>query len=98
MSIDKESIHKVANLSRLKISDEDIPDLSKDLNNILKLMDKLNEVDTSNTKEFTQFSTQRGGFRKDEVSTEDIKHDVLKNAPSSDNEYFKVPKVIESIE
>lgn len=47
MIIDKQTIHKVADLARIAITEEEIAALIPDMNKILTFMEKLNELDTT---------------------------------------------------
>ena len=95
MSIDKNEIQKIAHLARLSIEPEDIPLYADNLSNILHLVDRMNEVDTSQVVPLAHplDTTQR--LRAD-VVTADNQRDIFQaNAPQVENGYYLVPKVIE---
>lgn len=95
MKINEELVDKLAHLARLEFNDSQKVKIEEDLNRILSFMDSLNEVDTSNVEPLIYLTEEKNVFRAD-VIKQDITHkDGLKNAPKSDSDYFRVPKVIE---
>lgn len=94
MQIDKKLILKLENLARLELSKNEREELTGDLNNILNMVDKLNEVDTTGVEPLTHFGEAQNVFRKDEIKGEVSQVEAFKNAPKSDGEFFQVPKVI----
>lgn len=96
-SISIEDVKKLAKLSALHISDDDVSNLQTELNHILEYVDQLNSVDTEGVEPTYQVI---GGLttitRPDEVidygvSTEEL----LKNAPKQRDGQIEVPRVIE---
>ena len=95
MEINKQLLDKVAHLARLNISEEKAEGLMQEMSEILNWVEQLNEVDTSGVKPLTNMSHEVNQFREDKVSGHLTKEQALKNAPVSDQDFFKVPKVIE---
>lgn len=95
MKIDKDTVGKIAHLSRLEYSETEKEALVKEMNKILDWMDKLNEVDTSNVEPLTHMSAELNVFREDVVQPHLDHKKALVNAPKKDSDYFRVPKVIE---
>lgn len=95
MKIDNEIVDKIAHLARLEFENEAKVQIIKDMNNMLALVGKLDELDTSNVEPLIYMSDEVNVLREDEVKQEITQHEALKNAPSHDSDYFKVPKVIE---
>ncbi len=95
MKIDKNTINKIASLSRIKLDDKESADYIKDLNSILDWVDQLNEVNTDNVEPLSNISSavlvQRDDIAKDTNSIEE----VLENAPDKLEGFFAVPKVVE---
>ena len=95
MSVSKKDVAYVADLAKLNLSDSETEQLVKDMNNIMKYMDQLNQVDTSNVEPLEHVTELTARFRKDEALPS-LDHELaLKNAPDADTDYFRVPKVIE---
>ena len=95
MKIDKNTTLKIARLSRIKINDAEVDELSTQLNSILDWVDQLNEVDTENIDPLNNVSKSILPLRKDEKIVNNNTLDVLKNAPEKLEDYFVVPKVVE---
>lgn len=95
MQIDKQLILKLENLARLELDENERTELTGDLNNILKMVEKLNEVNTDGVEPLTHVGEAVNVFREDEVKNEVSRADAFKNAPKSDGEFFQVPKVID---
>ena len=95
MKIDKNTILKIAKLTRVKINNNEIAELSNQLSSILDWVEILNEVNTENIKPLSNVSKSKLYLRKDEKNIEDKSNDVLSNAPEKLENYFVVPKVIE---
>lgn len=95
MRIDKETLRKIAHLARLEFEEDSEDHMIKDLTGILDWVDQLKEVDTKGVAPLTNMSHEVNMLREDEVG-EPLEHERgLKNAPQRDENFFKVPKVIE---
>ncbi|MEW6193892.1 MAG: Asp-tRNA(Asn)/Glu-tRNA(Gln) amidotransferase subunit GatC [Bacteroidota bacterium] len=94
MSVTKKDAEYIANLARLKYSDEELENFTYQMNEILAYVEKLNELDTENVEPLSHPVENANVFRGD-LKKKSIEHGkALKNAPDSNDEYFKVPKVI----
>ncbi len=95
MSIDKETVKKIAHLARLEYDEKGEEEMVKDMNKMLSFVEKLNEVDTSDVEPLIYISKEVNVLREDDVIQEISQKEALKNAPKKDSDYFKVPKVID---
>ena len=95
MKIDKNTILKIAKLTRVKINNNEIDELSNQLSSILDWVEILNEVDTDNIEPLSNVSKSKLYLRKDEKNIENKSNEVLSNAPEKLENYFVVPKVVE---
>lgn len=95
MKVDRETIHKIAHLARLEYDAEAEEQLAQDMTEILDWVDHLNEVDTSDVEPLTNMTLEVNNFRPDEVRQHLDRKEGLDNAPKKDEEYFRVPKVLE---
>lgn len=95
MIIDKQTIHKVADLARIAIKEDDIDVLIPDMNKILTFMEKLNELDTTGVEPLVYMNTEENVWREDIVKQEISVEDGLKNAAVHNESFFFVPKIIE---
>jgi len=95
MTIDLKTVKHISKLSRISIDDNKAKKLSKDLNSIFSFIEKLNELDTKNTEPLTSIAETTLKLRKDEIKSENIREDILKNSPDKNKDFFVVPKVVE---
>lgn len=94
MSIDSKKIDDLAHLARLEFSVDEKEAIKGDLKRIITFCDKLNEVDTTGVEPLIYLSDRNTVLREDVAKVIITKEEALKNAPSADSDYFKVPKVI----
>jgi aspartyl-tRNA(Asn)/glutamyl-tRNA(Gln) amidotransferase subunit C len=95
MSIDKDKIKHTAKLARISLDEKKIDDLSKDLSNIFKFIEKLNKANTDNVKPLSSILDHSLRSREDNVNDGNIRDQILENAPNKNEDFFIVPKVIE---
>jgi aspartyl-tRNA(Asn)/glutamyl-tRNA(Gln) amidotransferase subunit C len=95
MSVDQATVRRVAKLARLKVTEDQLPKLEAELNGILGWIEQLNEVDVAGVEPLTSVVSMKMKMRKDVVSDGNKPKDVTVNAPSAEDDYFLVPKVIE---
>jgi aspartyl-tRNA(Asn)/glutamyl-tRNA(Gln) amidotransferase subunit C len=95
MKINRELLDKIAHLSRLEFDEKDAEKMMKDMTAIVDWVEKLNEVNTDNVEPLTTMSHEINSLREDEVKTHLGHEHALKNAPKKDQDYFRVPKVLE---
>ncbi|MBU0505885.1 Asp-tRNA(Asn)/Glu-tRNA(Gln) amidotransferase subunit GatC [bacterium] len=92
--INKNEIIRISKLANIKINDTDIPKLSQELNQILEYVEKINELDLKDIKPTSHAVATHNVFREDLVVQNEIINDVLNTAPDTEENFFKVPKVI----
>ena len=92
--INDELITKLSSLARLKFNNESKVKIKQDLEKILKMIEKLSEINTDNVDPLIYLSNEINSLREDDVSGELNQKDALKNAPQKDSDYFKVPTVL----
>jgi aspartyl-tRNA(Asn)/glutamyl-tRNA(Gln) amidotransferase subunit C len=111
MKVTAHDVRYVADLANLELTEEERVHLERDLNSILTYMDRLNELNTDAVPPMAQVSgrygvkqSEPGTARRADVSREDVVEglrkslphsEALANAPEADENFFKVPKVIE---
>ena len=94
MAVTKKEVEQIAELARLQLDESELEDYTIQLNKILEYVEKLNELDTEKVKPLSHPIEGEIVFREDIVKPSVDREEALKNAPSKDDEYFKVPKVI----
>ena len=95
MSLDKSTLERVAYLARIKIKDSEIEKMTTELNNIMKWIEELNEVDVDNVQPMTGVSSASLREREDRVNDGGYSDKIVSNAPEKIDNSFTVPKVIE---
>lgn len=95
MSVDQNTVRRIACLARLKVDEADVPKLEGELNAILKWIEMLNEVDVSNVEPLTSVVAMKMKMRDDVVTDGGIPAKVTANAPGAEDGFFTVPKVVE---
>ncbi|MBI9071573.1 MAG: Asp-tRNA(Asn)/Glu-tRNA(Gln) amidotransferase subunit GatC [Melioribacteraceae bacterium] len=94
MSVSKDDVKHIAKLARLKLNDEEIESYTGNLNDILKYIDKLNELELDDVEPLSHPVENTNVFREDELKESTTTDEALKNAPDRTDQYFRVPKVI----
>lgn len=94
MKIDTSEIEHVAHLARLSFNPSEIEDFSRQLNDILGYISKLEELDTSRVEPTTHAMELTNVFRKDEVKPSLPVEKTLSNALEREERGFVVPKII----
>ena len=95
MSIDAQTVRRIAHLARIAVSDDEVSHLQGELNTILAWVEQLGEVNIEGVEPMTSVMPMTMKMRADEVTDGDKAADIVKNAPMSDDNFFLVPKVIE---
>ena len=95
MSVDKDTVRRVARLARLAFPEERLEPMAGELNRILNWVEQLNEVDATSVEPMTSVVKMSLKMREDVVTDGDRAEDVTKNAPMGEDNYFAVPKVVE---
>ena len=94
MKITTEEAKKIALLSRLEFSPEDLEKMRDSMNSILTYMEELNQYDTTDVAPTVHAVEQCNVMREDVPHTSFTNEEALMNAPDAEDGYFKVPKII----
>ena len=95
MEFDKNSLLKLGKLSKIKIDDDKLSSLSKDLGSILNFIDRLQSIDTEEVDPTSNSLDQPLVMRNDIAIDKNSANEILENAPEKELDFFSVPKVIE---
>ena len=95
MTIDLKTIKHISKLSRISVDDAKANKLAGDLNSIFDFIEKLNELNTDNVEPLTSVAETTLKLRTDEVKSENIRDQILKNSPEENEDFFVVPRVVE---
>ena len=95
MSVDADTVRRVAHLARIAVAEEELVPLQGELNAILAFFAQLEEVNVDNVEPMTSVTPMAMKMRKDEVSDGGIADAIVKNAPAREDHFFLVPRVVE---
>ncbi len=100
MSLDKETVRKIAFLARIRVPDDALDGLAQELNHIIGWVEQLGEVATDGVEPLASVVDVTLPRRADEVTDGGIADDLMANAPEpaaagDGGGYFAVPKVVE---
>lgn len=94
--ITRADVLKLADLSKIKLSDREIDKFVVELDTIVGYVEQINSVDTKNLKPTDQVTGLVNIMRKDEViDYGPLREDLLKNAPATERKYIKVKRILE---
>ena len=88
-----QDVEHVAKLARLDLTEEEKVKFSKQLGDVLKYVEQMNEVDTSNVEPLSHVVEFNNVMREDEIHYDCSKEELMMNAPEEENGFFKVPKI-----
>ena len=92
--ISSDEVKKVAQLARLKLNESEIQQHAEQLEKILGYIKQLEKINTKNTPGTTRALEVTNVFRKDEKRDYENFEELIDLAPSRENKFFKVPKII----
>ncbi len=95
MSVDADTVRRVAHLARVAVAEDEVEHLSGELNAILAFVDQLAQVDVEGVEPMTSVTPMVVKMRRDEVTDGGIADDIMANAPAREDHFFVVPKVVE---
>ena len=97
MSVDKDTVRRIAKLARIALDEARVDPMVDELNGIFTWVQQLNEVDVTGVPQMTSVVEQRLKMREDVVGDGDNANadELMANAPDSEDHFFVVPKVVE---
>lgn len=95
MSVDKDTVRRIAKLARLAVPETKLEPLAAELNGIFQWVEMLGEVDVTGVPAMTSVVAQKLKWREDKVSDGKQADALLANAPGGEDHFFVVPKVVE---
>ncbi len=94
-NISKDEVRRLAQLSSISLSDDQITQLQEDLGAILNYVEQLQKIDTSNVEPTYQVTGLENVEREDEIIDYGLsRDDLLAGAPDKQDSQIKVPKVL----
>ena len=95
MSVDAQTVRRIAHLARIAVAEEEIEPLQRELNAILAFVEQLSQVSVEGIEPMTSVIPMQMKKREDKVTDGDIADDIVRNAPATEDHFFQVPKVVE---
>ena len=95
MSVDAQTVRRIAHLARIAVADDEIPHLQAELNAILAFVEQLAEVEIEGIDPMTSVTPMTLKTRKDQVTDGGVSDAIIANAPAHEHHFFLVPKVVE---
>ena len=95
MSVDKDTVRRIAKLSRIAVDETRVAAMVDDLNGIFAWVQQLNEVNVEGVPPLTSVVEQKLKMRDDVVTDGGNANALMANAPQGEDHYFVVPKVVE---
>jgi aspartyl-tRNA(Asn)/glutamyl-tRNA(Gln) amidotransferase subunit C len=95
MSVDAETVRRVAHLARIAVGGDEVEHLRGELNAMLAFVEQLAEVDVAGVEPMTSVMPMAMKMREDKVTDGEIAGAVMANAPAREDHFFLVPKVVE---
>ena len=95
MSVDADTVRRIAHLARIAVAEEEVEHLQGELNAILAFVEQLSEVKVDGIEPMTSVTPMEMKKREDAVTDGGIADDIVRNAPASEDHFFVVPKVVE---
>jgi aspartyl-tRNA(Asn)/glutamyl-tRNA(Gln) amidotransferase subunit C len=95
MSVDADTVRRVAHLARIAVAEDEVENLKSELNAILAFVEQLSEVDVAGVEPMTSVTPMAMKAREDKVTDGGIADQIIANAPAHEHHFFLVPKVVE---
>jgi aspartyl-tRNA(Asn)/glutamyl-tRNA(Gln) amidotransferase subunit C len=95
MSVDAETVRRIAHLARIAVAEDEVETLKGELNAILAFVEQLSQVNVEGVEPMTSVTPMAMKKRADVVTDGDHADAVLRNAPATQDNFFLVPKVVE---
>jgi aspartyl-tRNA(Asn)/glutamyl-tRNA(Gln) amidotransferase subunit C len=95
MSVDSDTVRRVAHLARIAVAEGEVESLRGELNAILAFVEQLGEVDVDGVEPMTSVTPMTMEMRQDQVTDGGIADTIIANAPAHEHHFFLVPKVVE---
>jgi aspartyl-tRNA(Asn)/glutamyl-tRNA(Gln) amidotransferase subunit C len=95
MSVDADTVRRIARLARIQVAETEVEHLQGELNAMLTFVEQLNEVDVAGVEPMTSVTPMQMKMRDDLVTDGEKPDEILRNAPAREGNFFLVPKVVE---
>lgn len=94
MSLSRQDVERIALLARLQLADDELDEMTRELDQIVGYVEKLAELDTEQVEPLAHTLDLTNVIRQDKQSSGLSRDEALANAPQRDEECFRVPAVL----
>ncbi len=94
MSLDRAQVEKIAYLARLRLSEQELTEMTSQLGRIVEFVDQLSQLDTEGIEPLVHAIELQNVMADDVIRPSLDRNDALSNAPQQDGECFRVPAVL----
>ena len=95
MSVDKDTVRRIAKLARLEVAETRLEPMAGELNGIFQWVEMLGDVNVDGVPAMTSVAAQKLRWREDKVTDGGQADALMRNAPDGEDNFFTVPKVVE---
>lgn len=95
MAITRDNVLYTAKLARLKIEEKDVEKFTKQIGDIIRYVEKLNELDLTGIEPTAHILPVENVVREDRVTNGPPDEIIVRNAPEQEDRLFIVPQIIE---
>ena len=95
MSVDNDTVRRVAHLARIGVAEGEVENLRGELNAILAFVEQLADVEVEGIEPMTSVTPMTLKMRKDQVTDGGVPDAIIANAPAHEHHFFLVPKMVE---
>ncbi len=95
MHLDENLILRLEALTRLELDAQARQALLHDLNRMLELVEQMNRLDTTGVEPLAWMNAEACRLREDEVRGQSSREEALRDAPDTDGQFFRTPKVMD---
>jgi aspartyl-tRNA(Asn)/glutamyl-tRNA(Gln) amidotransferase subunit C len=95
MSVNADTVRRIARLARIRITEDEVETYATELNAILGFVEQLSQVDVEGVEPMTSVTPMDLRRREDRVTDGGYPEKIVANAPLSEDDFFAVPKVVE---
>tara|TARA_Y100001954_G_C15757945_1_gene577426 strand:+ start:501 stop:800 length:300 start_codon:yes stop_codon:yes gene_type:complete len=94
IKVTQELVNSLADLAKLNFNNQESEQIKSDLEKMLEFVNTISQINTDGVEPLVYINEEKSLLRNDEINNELTQNEALKNAPSKDSDYFKVPTVL----
>ena len=95
MEITKDDVKKIASLSKLEFTDQELEKFTKQLEDIMNMSHQLSKINTDGVKPMINVTDAFNNMREDVAEKGVDRNELMKNVPEHEDGFIKVPAIID---